>query len=62
MVIGIVDSILGLKKNCWEPAEHRLVFITCRSEVTDLPNLSIIFAVFREFFTEGAIRLENKIS
>ena len=51
-----------VEKNCWEPAEHRLVFITCRSEVTDLPSLSIIFAVFRDFFTEAAIRLENKIS
>ena len=54
-----------VEKNCWEPAEHRpvwLVFITSRSEVTDLPSLSIIFAVFRDFFTEAAIRLENKIS
>ena len=48
-----------VEKNCWEPAEHRFVFITYSSEVTDLSSLSIIFAVFRDFFTEVAIRLEN---
>ena len=42
--------------------QHRLVFITSRSEATDLPSLSIIFAVFWDFFTEAAIRLEHKIS
>ena len=39
-----------VEKNCWEPAAHRLVFITSRSEVTDLPSLSIVLAVFRDFF------------
>ena len=51
-----------VEKNCWEPAEYRpvwVVFITSRSEVTDLSSLSIIFAVFHNFFTEAAVRLEN---
>ena len=59
--IGIVDSILGLQKiaGSQQSNVHVIVFIPCRSEVTDLPSLSIIFAVFRDFFTEAAIRLEN---
>ena len=55
-----------VEKNCWEPAEHRLVRRACLHHLlfrnTDLPSLSIIFAVFRDFFTEAAIRLENWIS
>ena len=57
--IGIVDSILGLQKIAGSQQSNVIVFITCRSEVTDLPSLSIIFDVFRDFFTEAAIRLEN---
>ena len=55
----IVDSILGLQKIAGSQQSNVIVFITCRSEVTDLPSLSIIFTVFRDFFTEAAIRLEN---
>ena len=59
--IGIVDSILELQKiaGSQQSNVHVIDFITCCSEVTDLPSLSIIFAVFRDFFTEAAIRLEN---
>ena len=54
-----VEKIAGSQQSI---VQLGFVFITSRSEVTDLPSLSIIFAVFRDFFTEAAIRLENKIS